>query len=134
VIERADQTIQVPTAIRRPPQAKVLHGVDVFLAWNEGERDPNALGESLGAASDDRLVLSMITNRGLKVWPKGAPETFCTDHWRCRFQGDDNAAPVEQEEIFQLLSRIGKLGFEVIKTEHLYSFDGVPGFSLGQGQ
>jgi isocitrate dehydrogenase len=25
-------------------------------------------------------------------------------------------------------------GLEVIKTEHLYSFDGEPGYSLGQGQ
>ena len=30
----------------------------------------------------------MITNRGTKVWPDGAPETFCTDHWRCRFTAD----------------------------------------------
>ena len=29
----------------------------------------------------------MITNRGVKVWPEGFPETFCTDHWRCRFVG-----------------------------------------------
>ena len=28
----------------------------------------------------------MITNRGIKVWPEGFEETFCTDHWRCRFK------------------------------------------------
>jgi isocitrate dehydrogenase len=27
----------------------------------------------------------MITNRGVKVWPNGVPETFCTDRWPCRF-------------------------------------------------
>ena len=25
-------------------------------------------------------------------------------------------------------------GIDFVKTEHLYTFDGVPGFSLGQGQ
>jgi isocitrate dehydrogenase len=28
----------------------------------------------------------MITNRGVKVWPQGFEETFCTDHWRCRYE------------------------------------------------
>ncbi|MBL4544633.1 MAG: hypothetical protein JKP95_01840 [Oceanicaulis sp.] len=31
------------------------------------------------------MSLKMITNRGVKVWPQGLPETFKTDHWRCRF-------------------------------------------------
>lgn len=119
----------------RPPAAKrELRGVDVFLSWDEAQRDPNALGESLSPASMDGLDLTMITNRGLKVWPKGAPETFCTDHWRCRFQVPDSAPPIEQERVFRLLSRVGELGFDVIKTEHLYLFDGEAGFSLGQGQ
>lgn len=30
----------------------------------------------------------MIFNRGTKVWPRGMPETFKTDHWRCRFMFD----------------------------------------------
>ncbi len=130
----SDQSIQIPTAIRRPPVKRSLRGIDVFLYWNEGERDPNVLGPELRKANGEGLELSMITNRGLKVWPQGAPETFCTDHWRCRFQVKDDAPSVEQEKIFKLLTRIGEVGFEVIKTEHLYYFDGEPGFSLGQGQ
>lgn len=119
-----------------PPAKRELRGVDVFLYWEEQgqQRDPNVLGERLSEANMDGLELTMITNRGLKVWPAGAPETFCTDHWRCRFQVADSADPIEQERVFRLLSRIGELGFDVIKTEHLYLFDGEPGFSLGQGQ
>tara|TARA_B100001123_G_C14962597_1_gene888291 strand:- start:345 stop:668 length:324 start_codon:yes stop_codon:yes gene_type:complete len=107
--------------------------VDVFIAWTDSDRNPDVLGEGLARADGDGLTLSMITNRGLKVWPNGAPETFCTDHWRCRFGVADDAS-LEQERIFQLLSRVGALGYDVIKTEHLYTFDGVPGYSLGQGQ
>jgi isocitrate dehydrogenase len=75
----------------------------------------------------------MITNRGIKVWPEGFKETFCTDHWRCRFK------PVSQEimdksEIVNLLGNALNHGVDTIKTENLYAFDGKPAFSLGQGQ
>lgn len=129
-----DRAIKIPEATPRKPQQRVLRGVDVFLSWDESQRDPDALGQGLLRANQDGLDLTMITNRGLKVWPQGAPETFCTDHWRCRFQLDDSAPPLDQQRIFDLLSRVGKLGYDVIKTEHLYYFDGKPGFSLGQGQ
>jgi len=129
-----DRAIQIPQATPRQPQERVLRGVDVFLSWNESNRDPDVLSQGLSRANEGGLDLSMITNRGLKVWPQGAPETFCTDHWRCRFQLADNEPALEQQRIFELLSRIGTLGYDVIKTEHLYYFDGEPGFSLGQGQ
>ena len=130
----AERAFEVPRATRRTPAERSLRGVDVFLSWNEHDRIPDALGRSLSEANGGGLELSMITNRGLKVWPNGAPETFCTDHWRCRFEVPKGAPPLEQAKIFQLLTRVGELGFDVIKTEHLYTFDGKPGYSLGQGQ
>jgi isocitrate dehydrogenase len=75
----------------------------------------------------------MITNRGVKVWPGGLPETFCTDHWRCRFM----AAPDKQFNhamIAELLGRLARAGVDFIKTETLCTFDGEAGYSLGQGQ
>lgn len=129
----AERAMRVPKATPRPPAERVLRGVDVFIYWNQNDRNPDVLGEQITAANGEGLELSMITNRGLKVWPQGAPETFCTDHWRCRFVGDAGPA-LEQSAIFRLLGRIGDIGFDVIKTEHLYYFDGEPGFSLGQGQ
>lgn len=126
----------VPTLGARPrtPAKRELRGVDVFVAWNESNRDPEALAAKISAAQGDDLRLGMITNRGQKVWPQGAPETFCTDHWRCRFQVDDDKPAIDQGRIFRLLQRIDQLGFTIVKTEHLYTFDGVRGFSLGQGQ
>jgi isocitrate dehydrogenase len=129
-----DRAIEIPTASAATAQERVLRGVDVFLYWEDDGRNPNTLANGLSKANEGGLDLTMITNRGLKVWPKGAPETFCTDHWRCRFQVSDEAPGIDQQKIFDLLSRIGKLGFDVIKTEHLYYFDGNAGFSLGQGQ
>ena len=116
----------------RPPARKELVGVDVFLDWRD--TDPDALAARLSECCDHDLQLVMITNRGVKVWPEGAPETFCTDHWRCRFMDTLRRQPVTHAQVIALLTRIDHAGLDFIKTEHLCTFDGEPGFSLGQGQ
>ncbi|HLI26214.1 MAG TPA: NADP-dependent isocitrate dehydrogenase [Chloroflexota bacterium] len=117
----------------RPAVEKTLVGIDVFLEWTGGT--PDDLGAALQRVNSDGLELVMITNRGTKVWPHGQPETFCVDHWRCRFQapGDPNR-PVAFSQVLALLQRLHDAGFDFIKTENLYTFDGQPGYSLGQGQ
>lgn len=75
----------------------------------------------------------MITNRGIKVWPDGLPETFCTDHWRCRFMAGAGKQ-FNRAMVVEILRLLTQQGLDFIKTEQLYTFDGVPGFSLGQGQ
>ncbi len=119
-------------AVVRPIARKELVGVDVFLDWRGEARSPDALGAALGSVESDDLRLAMITNRGTKVWPDGLPETFCTDHWRCRFMGDGGG--ITPAQVIALLARLDAAGFAFIKTEHLYTFDGEPGYSLGQGQ
>ena len=81
----------------------------------------------------ENMRAQMITNRGVKVWPGGFPETFCTDHWRCRFKTADGS-PITHWDVLDLLRQIRDLGFDFIKTEHLYTFDGVRGYSLAQGE
>ena len=102
------------------------------LSGSEHDRDPDVLAESLKASAPAGWWLDMITNRGVKVWPDGLPETYRTDHWRCRFVHDD--APTTFTNVLDLLGGLDRGGFEVIKTEHLYTFDDVPAYSLGQGQ
>jgi isocitrate dehydrogenase len=124
-----------PISIRlRPPQpvAKALVGVDVFVHWDTAPRDPSVLGRRLEGLCPPPLRLSMITNRGVKVYPEGMPETFRTDHWRCRFVSD--AAPASPQQVVHLLQRLVEGGVDVIKTENLFTFDGVAGYSLGQGE
>ncbi len=118
----------------RPRAKKVLRGIDVFLDWGDEGRSPDRLGRELEEATPADWHLKMITNRGVKVYPDGLPETFCTDHWRCRFLplADDRATTFEG--VLDLLRALSGAGFDVIKTEHLYDFDGRRGYSLGQGE
>jgi isocitrate dehydrogenase len=114
-------------------QAKELVGVDIFLDWTAGTAEE--LGETLSSLPDAPLKLRMISNRGVKVYPEGVPETFCTDHWRCRFMGKEgNGAPFDKKLIWQQLALLNELGYDTIKTENLYTFDGQTGYSLGQGE
>jgi isocitrate dehydrogenase len=75
----------------------------------------------------------MITNRGIKVWPEGFKETFCTDHWRCRFKPVEGNS-ISKEQIINMLKNAIENEVDVIKTENLYRFNGVSAYSLGQGQ
>jgi len=125
-----------PMDTKLRPKAKAkkeLTGVDVFIDWDQDGRDPNVIGEKLRQANANGLQLHLITNRGVKVFPEGMKETFCTDHWRCRFKTDDGSV-VTHAQVLDLLQQIEKLGFDFIKTEHLYTFDGVRGYSLAQGE
>ena len=123
--------INIPKYERRQPAKKELKGVDVFVDWAGG---PNELAAKLERLNGP-IKLSMITNRGVKVWPNGFDETFCTDHWRCRYEiADPAAATVEKGTIPKLLLKAIEEKIDVIKTENLYEFDGKRGYSLGQGQ
>jgi isocitrate dehydrogenase len=131
-----DKSATTPMEIKLKPPVlakKELIGVDVFLDWDQDQRDPNVLGETLRQTEANGLKLTLITNRGVKVFPRGMRETFCTDHWRCRFQTVDQGV-VSHSAILQLLSNIEGLGFDFIKIENLYAFDGVRAYSLGQGE
>lgn len=110
---------------------KKLVGVDVFICSKQ--RDPESLAKRLQVSNSDELKLSMITNRGTKVWPDGFPETFCTDHWRCRFK-PNNASKINYADVLTLMKSIHETDLEIIKTENLYEFDGVAGYTAAQGQ
>lgn len=113
------------------PAAKTLIGVDIFL--HHHNRDAEALGNSLKNIKAGNMELVMITNRGVKVYPDGMPETFCTDHWRCRFKSE-SLLPSTYADVISLLQQISGAGFDIIKTENLVTLDGKPMFSAGQGQ
>jgi isocitrate dehydrogenase len=121
----------LPKYVRKASANKELVGVDLFVHWSG--TNPNELAEKLTLLSNQDVSLSMITNRGIKVWPDGFAETFCTDHWRCRFKPTDGVA-MKKQHIIQLLNEAENSGIDAVKTENLYSFDGKAAYSLGQGQ
>lgn len=122
----------IKVGYKNVPARKELVGVDLFLDWDQAQRDPKVLAEKLHAGENAKLKLSLITNRGVKVYPEGLAETFCTDHWRCRFKGVGET--LAYEEVLGLMGRLSGLGLDIIKTENLYTFDGSPGYSMGQGE
>jgi isocitrate dehydrogenase len=131
-VSYANSTVfKLPKYQRKTPAKKQLVGVDVFVHW-AGE-DPNELASKLKAIESNGINLTMITNRGIKVWPEGFKETFCTDHWRCRFKPSNGTLP-DKASIVDLLNNAIKQDIDTIKTENLYEFDGKAAYSLGQGQ
>ncbi len=132
-------TIHIPE-YQRNDTIKELVGVDVFIDWKG--TDPNLIGNLLAKINSHNLKLKMITNRGVKVFPSGLKSTYCTDHWRCRFvaleaqtqKQEPVYEQIEYEQVIALLSKLHEKGFDVIKTENLYEFDGIRRFSLGQGE
>jgi isocitrate dehydrogenase len=127
----ANKALNLPAYKRKPALKKNLEGVDVFVHWDGS--DPNELAVRMKKISGSGVSLSMITNRGIKVWPDGFKETFCTDHWRCRFK-NEAATGITKEHIVDILKNAIAENIDVIKTENLYSFNGKPAYSLGQGQ
>ncbi|MCL6495530.1 MAG: NADP-dependent isocitrate dehydrogenase [Ignavibacterium sp.] len=123
--------LKLPKYVRRAPAKKDLLGVDIFVHWSG--TNPDELAALLQKIELENVKLSMITNRGIKVWPEGFEETFCTDHWRCRFKHKDGQN-ITKQDIISLLSKAEENNIDTIKTENLYAFDGVQAFSLGQGQ
>ena len=128
-----DRPVSAPSASPRGSSDKRIVGVDLFVEWTGGE--PESLARNLEPVAGDDFHLEMITNRGVKVWPNGLPETFTTDHWRCRFMAKAaTTGAVTHSDLAALIQRAATSGLGFIKCENLFTFDGEPGYSLGQGQ
>ena len=123
--------LNLPKYIRKPAANKQLVGVDLFVHWNG--TNPDELAEKLKSIEESGVKLTMITNRGIKVWPNGFQETFCTDHWRCRYKSN-TGGKISKTNIIELLKNALTHQIDSIKTENLYEFDGKAAYSLGQGQ
>ncbi|MFM1762623.1 MAG: hypothetical protein RLZZ512_413 [Bacteroidota bacterium] len=123
--------LNLPKYKRKEATEKTLAGVDLFVHWT-GE-NPNEIAEKAKKLETKSVELTMITNRGIKVWPEGFRETFCTDHWRCRFKPTEGHE-ITKADIIALLTKALDENIDTIKTENLYNFNGKPAYSLGQGQ
>lgn len=105
---------------------KELKGVDIFIDW---QGDVSELHQRLSVLTPSSLYLSLIGNRGSRVWPEKAPETFCIDHWRCRYISKET---VSHNDIVVLLQALSDAKLDFTHTEHLYAFNGVAGYQLAQ--
>ena len=112
------------------PPMKLRAGVDIFIDRRDG--DPDQIAGVMQQLSVPGVKLTTISNRGTKVWPNGNPDTYWSDHWSCRFEGDGELFTAAH--IVALLTAAERAGFDVIKTEGLYTFNGERGYSLAQGE
>ncbi len=119
-----------PGPPRRPERRSRdgVEGIDVFVYWPS--RNPNELAAAVGKLAGDGLSLQMIDNRGVKVWPAGRAETFCTDSFRCRFISEGGADMVK---CIDLLKRVAEAGIEIACTQSLRSIGGQAGLHAGAG-
>ena len=107
----AKGAFKLPQLKERPLARKELVGVDVFA--DDKDKNPNEVAKRIKLIEDNGLELLMITNRGVKVWPNGFDETYCTNHWRCRFMPTDGST-ISKADIVQLLSNAVENGVDVI--------------------
>ena len=135
-VEQSGETAAKPLYTVQPTQKKELVGVDVFIDWWNGKFFGSAdeLGALVEKVNGDGVKLVMISSRGTKVYPNGQPDTFCVDHWRCRFMADTDGGVLTKQQVINLLGRFQENNLDFIKTEHLYNFDGKAGYAMGQGQ
>jgi isocitrate dehydrogenase len=106
---------------------KKLVGVDLFV---DSKDDVHGLQAKL-AKHQGKFELLMISNRGAKMWPDPLPEMNYTNQWRCRFKEKKGGIEINQGLIGELLQELAKAGIDVTKTENLYTFGGIAGYTMG---
>lgn len=104
---------------------KTLTGVDLYF---ESKTSLGELQKKYAALTPAPWSLTMISNRGAKVWPDNAPETACGDMWRCRFMGAPGVT-LPQNAVLDLLKVFSDAREPCLKMESLFEFDGKPGYS-----
>lgn len=101
-----------------------LVGVDVFV---HAKKTVEEVHSTIDKVDCGHCKLTMIANRGVKVWPEKQPETLCVDLWRCRFLKKEGS-PLSQTDVIQLLHNLTQAGLLFTQTEHLYTYNKQPGF------
>lgn len=105
-----------------------LVGVDIYIFDKD---TPENFQKNLVNKNFGSFTLKMITNRGAKIHPDGHKETFCVDHWRCRFLIKETTKQTPRD-LVSLIMQLVEEGFDIIKTENLYTFNDKPGYSSAE--
>lgn len=101
----------------------LLHGVDVFIEWSDGLP---VLPKEIGP-----LTLTMMSNRGTKVWPGELPDIMLVDHYRARYTTNGE---MKRSDALEVLKTLEENGFMWCHVELLNSVDNQPRYSKAQGE
>lgn len=125
VYKSTSKIVPIPSETKTTIDRKLV-GADIFIYAKEKASEMEKKITALHPAS---FKLQMITNRGVRIWPEGHPETFCIEQWRCRFIGKD----LKPQDIVGLVDQVVKAGYDVFQIQNLYTFDGVAGYTSSEG-
>ena len=117
----------MPPLKERKDVQRELVGTDIFVYAKD--KDVGVLASEVQPLVREGFHLSMISNRGVKMWPGQKPESLCSEMWRLRFRGKTGPRRVAQQ-----ITDLADAGFDIVKTHNLYEFDGEPAYSKAQGE
>lgn len=104
-----------------PPVEKKLVGADIFVDSN---LSPGELAERMQGLPQG-WTLDLISSRGVRVWPDGAPETNLVGLLGARLTVDDS----DPSSLAEVLAELGRREVNWIHVEQLRLFDGKSGYS-----
>jgi isocitrate dehydrogenase len=119
---KSTSKIQPLLAPHKEKAKRTLVGVDLFIYSKD---KAEVFCKKICALNPTPFKLHAIFNRGVRLWPEGHLETFCIEQWRCRFM----ASGPKATDVIHLLEQFVNDGYDVFKSENLYTFDGKEGFS-----
>jgi len=111
-----------------------LVGSDIYIYWNDKSCDPNKLAAIINSVEDENLELQNILNRGLTVWPGEVSSTYLSNCWRLRYFFRSKVKNPEGKHVANLAEKLHGIGLDFSQIINLYNYDGVPGFTVGQGE
>ncbi|MDW8074174.1 MAG: isocitrate/isopropylmalate family dehydrogenase [Bacteroidota bacterium] len=109
----------------QPSQQWQCIGADVFVEWNDTTTVP-AMPEQVGP-----LTLTMISNRGTKIYPPPIPPITMVNWYRCRYLA---SGPIENSAVVALLEELIRRSIRWMHVELLAECNGTPMFSKAQGE
>jgi len=134
-----------PLKISDKISKKTLIGFDLFIDWKSEFED---LISMINSIESEKLEIKMITAKGLVMWPhtdKHMIPDYPKGHTILRFVGKgitgktsgeiiDKNKLILHQDLIDMLIIFAKREIDFIKYEGLYLFDGIPGYSSGQGE
>lgn len=109
---------------------KEVAGLDVYVEAVHPAADTAVHMQQLCAASPFQITL--VSCRGMQVWPRGSAFTECVDYWRVRFELRDGRSATQADAI----ALLGIIAQHAVVSEYelLRTYNGVRGWTLAQGQ
>lgn len=126
---RENQMPPIPKVSFFSKGERALIGVDIYLYF------PGRLAHFIDKVShmnEGPLHLTLITNKGVKVWPNAFFDEDVSDQWRLRFLSKDDQT-ISEALIVRLYQDFLRIGLEVVKIIHLYQIDKKKGYSTFEG-